>query len=125
MLLSKEDNLRPNEPITKAEFAEVLSALYDGNNAADITFESGGFSPDNEITRAEMATIMNRLYNRAVDANGLKNIKQTVAKFPDISPDDWYYFEIVEASATHEYGRSGKRTEDKRDLETWTIVYQR
>jgi hypothetical protein len=143
MLLADGDRLRPDEPITRAEFVKALSVLDEDNDAvatfADVAghrFENeinkvfgnarvegygdGSFRPDSSISRAEVMTIINRMYNRAVDAKGLEKTGSRIAQFTDLSPSAWYYYEIVEASNTHEYGRRGEYTKDNRNMEMWT-----
>lgn len=112
------ENFRPNENITRAEFAQMISHI-DKKNGAKAPFKDiaghkyeaainqifgndrikgygdGTFRPDREITRAEIATLLNRVFERKVDKNSavLKNYK-------DLNKNHWAYYEIMEASGT-------------------------
>lgn len=72
----------------------------------------GKFNPDALITRAEAMTIINRVLDRGVDGDS------TLPEFklwPDNSPDDWFYFDVIEATNSHEYTGS-------RPSENWLSV---
>lgn len=119
-------NFRPNENMTRAELAQLISHIDKKNDAiapfVDIKghkfeaainqcygnkrilgYPDGTFKPDAYITRGEAATILNNFYNRKVRAEGLKNV--VVTDFIDIVPSHWAYYEIIEASHNHEYRR--------------------
>lgn len=72
----------------------------------------GTFRPDRSITRAETATMVNRMLGRlgdqaAIDA-GLGR------KFPDVTKAHWAWYQIGEATSTHNYHMNSDRTQ-----ETW------
>lgn len=72
----------------------------------------GKFNPDALITRAEAMTIINRVLDRGVDEDS------TLPEFklwPDNTPDDWFYFDVIEATSSHEYTGS-------RPSENWLSV---
>lgn len=72
----------------------------------------GKFNPDALITRAEAMTIINRVLDRGVDEDS------TLPEFklwPDNTPDDWFYFDVIEATNSHEYTGS-------RPSENWLSV---
>jgi len=132
------DTFRPNDYITRAEFA-TLAARFDSrehvgedrfpdiaghwaansiNRAAQrgwITgYLDGTFMPDQFITRAEAITLINRVLGRdRVDASSLH---PDMVTWWDNEPGTWYYFAIQEATNSHEY------TRDAAGFETWTAI---
>lgn len=74
----------------------------------------GTFRPEQPITRAESIAIFNRILNRGVDENSSINGHKT---WPDNQPGTWYYYEVIEATTSHEYTGS-------RPSENWTHVSQ-
>lgn len=118
------ENFRPNDNMTRAELAQLISHV-DKNNSAKAPFtdieghkyieainKSYGnnrikgypdntFRPDQEITRAETVTMLNNLFDRKVRERGLKEVE--VKKYIDLDKNHWAYYEIIEASHTHEY----------------------
>ena len=110
--------LRPNDPITRAEFVELLSgfeleakidtpaftdvksgdahseAIFKAASAKLVNgYSDGTFKPEKTITRAEIVTIMNRLASKNVVKAHADNIKP----FTDID-GHWARNEIVAAS---------------------------
>lgn len=76
-------------------------------------YEDNTFRPDQFITRAEAMTIINRVLNRGVcKLSKLLNFKS----FPDNLPTDWFYYEVIEATNSHEYTGT-------RPYEDWTDLY--
>lgn len=75
-------------------------------------YTDGTFKPDQSITRAEAMAIINRVLDRGVSINSeLLSFKV----WPDNSPTEWYYYEIIEATNDHEY--TGTRPN-----ENWTSL---
>lgn len=73
-------------------------------------FNDGTFRPTQPITRAEVMAVINRALERGVNADStLLDYKS----YPDNSPNAWYYYEIIEATNSHDY--TGKRPS-----ENWT-----
>lgn len=63
-------------------------------------FEDGSFHPEKPITRAEVMAVINRALNRGVDEDSeLLDYKI----WPDNFPGKWYYYEVVEATNSHDY----------------------
>lgn len=63
-------------------------------------YTDGTFKPDQSITRAEAMCIINRVLNRGVDKDSsLSSFK----KWPDNPSSAWYYYEVIEATNTHDY----------------------
>ena len=129
------ENFRPNDNMTRAELAQLISHV-DKNNSAKAPFtdieghkyieainKSYGnnrikgypdntFRPDQEITRAETVTMLNNLFDRKVRERGLKEVE--VKKYIDLDKNHWAYYEIIEASHTHEYKTiEGEGTEEE------------
>ena len=129
------ENFRPNDNMTRAELAQLISHV-DKNNSAKAPFtdieghkyieainKSYGnnrikgypdntFIPDQEITRAETVTMLNNLFDRKVRERGLKEVE--VKKYIDLDKNHWAYYEIIEASHTHEYKTiEGEGTEEE------------
>jgi hypothetical protein len=132
----EDSSFRPNEPITRAEMATVLSRFYalsatesspfvdvDSGHWAWLYILSayangwlignpdGTFRPDNETTRAEFATMVNRMLNRKVR---LEDILPEVHRFDDLTPVHWGYAALTEAANSHTYERHHEL-----DYETW------
>ncbi|EFM25440.1 hypothetical protein HMPREF9225_0946 [Peptoniphilus duerdenii ATCC BAA-1640] len=128
MFADKDGDFRPNEPITRGEFARALFFIDKKNNAvapfADVKghvyeeainqaygndrikgYPDGTFKPDATITRAEAATILNNYADLNVTLNGMVEVHKDVVKFTDINESHWAYYEIMEAANTHEYQR--------------------
>ncbi|MGO1580802.1 MAG: S-layer homology domain-containing protein [Peptoniphilaceae bacterium] len=124
-----DGNFKPNAPITRAEFAQLIKTI-DKANSGNAPFEDikghwakeaidqayandriagypdGSFRPDKSITRAEAAKIINSLFDRMVRAKGLLSIESgTIKHYTDIDVSHWGYYEIVEASNTHMFER--------------------
>lgn len=135
----KGQAFRPDEKITRAELAQLISHLDKKNNAKanfpDIAghkyeaainqsfgnkriagYPDGSFRPDNAITRAETARILNSLFDRKVDSKGLDNVVDDLRFYKDLDKNHWAYYEIMEASHTHQYERTGSGPEN------WTSI---
>ncbi len=146
MLDAEDGNLRPNDNITRAEFAKMLAAIDKDNNYVsefkDIVghkyekeinkitgnkrvegYEDGTFRPDGYLTRAEAACFLNRMFDRVADDVAIKGFENIIIHFNDLNVGDWYYYEIVEASNTHELFRRGGTDKFDRAYEEWTNVF--
>ena len=136
---------RPADAITRAEFITIATRFLDDtdvegydNNFSDISghwaedsiklgvsvgwlagYEDGTFRPDRQITRAEAMTIINRVLNRFVDAEGLSesSVAAEYVKWPDNPTSEWYYYNVVEATNSHDYTRRADG-----HLENWTEI---
>lgn len=118
-------SFEPNRAITRAEFTAICTRFAkaaDGSvSFTDVSKDfwaysniatavqygwvvgdgTGRFNPNANITRAEAATIVNRMMERfgdfdAIDAGATKS-------FPDVSKSFWGYYDIAEASSSHDH----------------------
>lgn len=131
-------NYGPNNHITRAELATILSRFcqVSGTGAVDkfndisghwartfinkaaaagiiSGYSDGSFGPNKEITRAETVVMLNRILERKVTA---ETVMPGYKEFSDVKKNDWFYWDIVEASNGHNYDKpSGK--------ERWTGLY--
>lgn len=136
----KGEAFRPDEKITRGELAQLISHIDKKNNAkatfSDITghkyeaainqsfgnkrisgYPDGTFKPDNAITRAETARILNSLFDRKVNKKGLSNVLDDLKIYKDLDKNHWAYYEIMEASYTHQYEKS-----EKNAIENWIKI---
>jgi hypothetical protein len=143
---SRNGNFRPDEPVTRAEFATLAThfdnlTLTSTNDFSDVPanhwavkyinsaaakgwiigYEEGGvktFKPEANITRAEVVTLVNRMLERTADSSYLAaNLSSLPRTYTDIATGYWGYLAIMEASTGHDYTKDG-------DGEHWTAVYE-
>lgn len=140
MFADKDGNFRPNEAITRAEFARALYYVDKKNDKvapfADVKghvyedainqaygngringYPDGTFRPDAKIQRAEVARILNQYANRGTTLEGMAGVAKDLIQFTDITPSHWAYCEVMEAANNHEYQR-----EKGTQLETWLRI---
>ena len=133
-----DGTFRPNDPITRAEFATIAARFlsdpyslqdqfYDTeghwaevyiNRAAEVGwingYNDGSFRPNQAITRAEAVTLVNNVLGRAPHADYMLDDMVT---WPDNPKSAWFYEDIQEATNSHDYRwSSGKR------YEIWTSL---
>ena len=140
MFGDKNGNFRPNEPITRGEFARALYYIDKKNDKvapfADVKghefeaainqaygndriagYPDGSFKPNAYIQRAEAARILNQYANRNVNIPGMEGVKKDLIRFTDINENHWAYCEVMEAANSHEYQRvKGSQ------VETWLRI---
>lgn len=140
MLLAEDNKIRPNEKITRAEFAKLISKV-DKENSKELPFADvkghqfekeiqqayangriegypdGSFKPDGEITRTEAVKILNSLFERSADKDYINDNQDKIKKFIDLDRSHWGYYELVEAANTHKYVRREAGKVDERWLE--------
>lgn len=143
MFANKDGDFRPNEPITRVEFARALFFIDKKNDKvapfADVKghefeaainqafgnerisgYPDGSFKPDNNITRAEAARILNHYAGRKATYEGTFEVRPDLIHFTDLDQSHWAYWEIMEAANTHDFQRPKKTIE-----ETWLkIMYE-
>ena len=131
---------KPNESITRAEFAQMISGyvkneknsssdfqdvkdhwakdaidkLYGNKNVSG--YPDGSFKPNAKITRAEAVTILNSVFNRNTNKNSLNNVNtSSLNKFSDVSEGFWAYYNILDAANTHDRERLNSTS----DVDMW------
>lgn len=77
-------------------------------------YPDGSFRPNRSVSRAEAVTILNGFLDRhpdraAIDAN------PNLRFIPDVSPDAWYYYNVMEACVTHSCSHNEDGTETWRN----------
>ncbi len=142
-----DGTFKPNQPITRAEFA-TIAAQFDSNTYSgddkfnDISghwaanyinaaaergwisgYTDGSFKPNQNITRAEAMTLINSMLERNVDVDGLLD---DMVKWPDNSNvDAWYYTNVQEATNSHYYDKDAEGVEDwseLREVRDWAAL---
>jgi len=134
----RDGTFRPNNAITRAEFATIVSRFmnvrYTGaNKFSDIDghwaatainsvayvgwvtgYGDGTFRPNNTITRAEAAAIVNRIFLRHPES--VEDLLPGMITWPDnANRNMWYYLHIQEATNSHNH-----EMKDCGIHETWT-----
>ena len=121
-----DGTFKPNQTITRAEFAQMISvfvkdgypgssnfkdvkghwasdaisALYGNKNIKG--YGDGTFKPDQKLTRAEAVTILNSVFGRNTKSNSFANVSEAgLKRFSDVSKSHWAYYEILDASNGH------------------------
>ena len=124
-----DGTFRPNDTITRAEFATISARLSDyepftgktkftdieGHWAEEYIcicerngwfygYEDNTFRPQNTIIRAEAATVINRILHRLPEKRS--DLTDEVIFWPDNADESaWYYLAMQEASESHDYIR--------------------
>lgn len=132
-----DGTFRPNEYITRAEFAAIAARfdlnanstgasfedIYDhwgqkeiniaANNGWVLGYDDGTFKPDRLITRAEAMTMVNRVLQRVPESPS--DLLDNMIIWPDnMDTEKWYYLAVQEATNSHYYQRKNN------GFETWT-----
>ena len=127
---------KPNDSITRAEFAQMISGYIKNEKAGSSDFQDvkdhwakdaidklygnknvtgypdGSFKPNAKITRAEAVTILNSVFNRNTNKNSLNNVNtSSFNKFSDVNESFWAYYNILDAANTHDRERLNSTSE--------------
>ena len=143
----EDGSFKPNDPISRAEFAAIAARFDpDGDKTpatfADVTshwakdeisiaanhgwikgYEDGSFKPDQKITRAETMTLVNRVLNRLLETKDdlHKDMKTWVDNMDETA---WYYLAVQEATNSHYFkNKTGTKFEqwtELRDTRDWS-----
>lgn len=131
---------RPDDPITRAEFADLACGFENLTTGAPNMFSDvptthpyydqinyavergwlkgypdGTFRPDDHIQRAEVIAIVNRVLERYPDQAYIDTHKSMLKQYTDMNLPYWAYYLIMEASNGHNYIKDGA-------TETWTSL---
>lgn len=145
-----DGTFRPNEPITRAEFAAMIARFDETAKSADTPFTdiSGHwaenaigkaygngwvagssktvFCPESNLTRAETATLLNRVLHRLPEKESDLLANQIV--WPDNPKTFWGYLAIQEATNSHEYERKADGVHEtqtaKRENRDWSKEFE-
>ena len=123
-----DGTFRPNEPITRAQFAVIAMRFTDvtapyGQSFSDVPstawyydevmgaagfgwlsgYSDGTFRPNNPITRAEVAVIVNRMLGRSADESYINSHLLEIQQFTDLGLPHWAFYDIMEAANSHDY----------------------
>ena len=121
-----DGTFRPNQPITRAEMATIISAFANltentktftdieghwaqkyielaAGNGWITGYEDGTFRPNNEITRAETMTMINRVMKRVPKDETC--LLDGMTTYPDCVSGQWYYIAVQEATNSHYFQR--------------------
>lgn len=134
-----DGTFRPSEPMTRAEFASIISTYASqeakrqkfsdvegwSTGVIDTAYANGWmkgysdnfFRPNSYITRAEAVSVINRMLNRRPDkdfiAKELLKSSRSSRIFTDVNVYDWYFYDVYAATWGHDY-------EIKDGVEKWT-----
>lgn len=86
--------------------SNAISLAYGNNRIAG--YPDGTFKPDKNVSRAETAKMLNSLFERRADKDSFKDIMVQMDLYEDIKESHWAYYDIIEASISHEYQRREK-----------------
>ena len=124
-----DGTFRPEQPVSRAELVKLLSAFFPqmagtvsfpdvpaDHGAADVIsfaagqgwvsgYPDGTFQPARSISRAEAVKLVNQALGRQAGE------REAAMPFSDVPVGHWAYWEILEASVTHNYEKtpSGER----------------
>ena len=135
-----DGTFKPNESITRAEFAQMISGYVKNEKKSSTDFQDvkdhwakdaidklygnknvsgypdGSFKPNAKITRAEAVTILNSVFDRNTSALSLNNVnKSALNKFSDVNEGFWAYYNIIDAANSHDR----ERLNSSSDVDIW------
>ena len=138
-----DGRFRPNAPITRAEFTQMISTIdnkpYGVAPFADVVghwaerpigseyqagritgYPDGLFRPNAYITRCEAVVILNKIFERKYDELSPINAinAERIKRFIDLTTSFWGYNDMVEATNSHSF----KRRVEGRIEEDWVLV---
>ena len=133
-----DGTFKPNQGITRAEFAQMIAVFvkdgYPGSsnfkdvkghwasNAIDQLygnkkikgFPDGTFKPDQKLTRAEAVTVLNSVFGRNTKSTSFTNVNtNSLKKFSDVPMSHWAYYQIIDASNGHNAVKGDNHTDRK------------
>ncbi|WP_071026320.1 S-layer homology domain-containing protein [Peptoniphilus raoultii] len=136
----EDGTFKPNQAITRAEFAQMISGYIKAGFAGTGGFKDvkghwaseaidkvygnrtvagypdGTFKPNQNITRAEAVTILNSVFNRYTTVDSLANVSvSSLNTFSDVSKGFWAYYQIIDAANAH----TSQKVTTASDEEVW------
>ncbi|MGI5948705.1 S-layer homology domain-containing protein [Peptoniphilus sp.] len=136
----EDGTFKPNEKITRAEFAKMISGYIKDSNTTKASFADtkdhwaqdaidklygnknikgypdGTFKPNANITRAEAVTILNSVFNRYTTGASLSDVNTSGLKtYKDVDSSHWAYYSILDASNTH----NSEKLNPNSDIDIW------
>ena len=139
-----DGTFKPNDTITRAEFTAIAARFdqYKAKEDADFTdiedhwakvyiaiaadkgwvggYPDGTFKPDQKISRAEAVALVNRVLDRNIEKERTDAFCKGMISWKDnMDTAKWYYYDIQEATNSHDYERYEK---DGVNYEVWTAV---
>lgn len=140
-----DGSFRPDNNITRAEMAAIISRFAELEGSTRISFtdikghwaeksillaasngwingyNDGSFRPDQNITRAETFAMINRVLERKVEhVNDLVSDMNTWVDNMDTT--QWYYFDVQEATNYHSYQRKYTNTNAEKWIKKLTDI---
>lgn len=135
-----DGTFKPDQKITRAEFAQMISGYIKDGTTKNSTFADtkehwakdavdklygnknikgypdGSFKPNSNITRAESVTILNSVFNRVTTKDSLNNVNISGLKtFNDVDDSHWAYYNVLDASNTHK----SEKAPGNSDVDIW------
>ena len=120
----EDGSFKPNDPISRAEFAAIAARFDPDGDKTPATFsdvsshwakdeisiaanhgwikgyEDGSFKPDQKITRAETMTLVNRVLKRLPETKD--DLHKDMKTWPDNQNESaWFYLAVQEATNSH------------------------
>ncbi|WP_455257062.1 S-layer homology domain-containing protein [Peptoniphilus asaccharolyticus] len=148
MILAKDGKLRPDDKMTRAEFARMIFPLLPKKSTEQAFKDIRGhefeeailraavngivkgypdktFRPDGKVTRAEAVAMLNRLYKKTLTADEIEKNMFKLKTFEDVKKSHWAYKEIMSAM-NYEFVKSAgddSYTYEMRYEEVWDKVW--
>ena len=125
---------RPSDPISRAEFTAMAMRFSKGDYSGEniftdvdedswyydyvvgsvkygwiVGYQDGShrFGPSDTLKRAQAATIANRMLARVPDGVWISAHLDNLKLFPDVDREHYAFFDIVEATNSHDYTKDG------------------
>ena len=133
----EDGTFRPDEPITREQFAVIVCKFFEfderlsNNPFSDVEeswaynyiltivehglmigYEDGAFHPKEALSRAEAITVINRVLNRQTRTENIPEERHKL--YSDLLDTHWAFQDIIEASAMHAFA-----DDDEYGYELW------
>ena len=131
VLEANGQELEPGRQVTRGEFTRYIACFFPLRSDAELFLDvaeddpnapfirsarawgwaqggkDGTFHPDEVINRAAAVVLLNRALGRTPDINYIQKNHPTF--YVDVAPGSWYYYDVMEATVTHQHtGSSGE-----------------